>query len=206
MAGNFFSRFARPRQKHTSVFNGQDLKKAILAGHAWLEQHREAINALNVFPVPDGDTGTNMSLTLRAATKEIAQAADTSASVIAEKLSRGALMGARGNSGVILSQILRGFSNGLGKKDTFTAADFAAALQEAARMAYQAVIKPVEGTILTVVREAAEAAQASAARGADITTMLGDTVFAARAAVAKTPDMLPTLKQAGVVDAGGQGL
>ncbi|HLJ80235.1 MAG TPA: DAK2 domain-containing protein, partial [Ktedonobacterales bacterium] len=110
MAGNFFTRFSRPRPKHISVFNGQDLKRAILAGHAWLEQHREAINALNVFPVPDGDTGTNMCLTMRAATKEIADLEETAAYIVADRLSRGALMGARGNSGVILSQILRGLS------------------------------------------------------------------------------------------------
>lgn len=206
MAGNIFARLARTRQKHTSVFDGQDLKRAMMAGHAWLEQHRDAINALNVFPVPDGDTGTNMSLTMRAAIKEIVESNETSASVIAEKLSRGALMGARGNSGVILSQILRGLSHGLNQKTTFTAKDFAAALNEAAKLAYRAVIKPVEGTILTVVRESAEAAQQSADRGADLATLLGDTVRAAKASVEKTPDLLPTLKQAGVVDAGGQGL
>ncbi|HEX6121997.1 MAG TPA: DAK2 domain-containing protein, partial [Ktedonobacterales bacterium] len=206
MARSFFSRFSRTRARHISVFNGQDLKHAIMAGHLWLEEHREAINALNVFPVPDGDTGTNMSLTMRAAVKEIEHAEDLSAAVIAEKLSRGALMGARGNSGVILSQILRGLSHGLEGKSTFTAQDFAAALQESSRMAYRAVIKPVEGTILTVIRECAEAAQQSAANGSDITTMLEDTVHAAHATVAKTPDLLPTLKQAGVVDAGGQGL
>jgi hypothetical protein len=206
MAGNFFTRFSRPRPKHISVFNGQDLKRAILAGHAWLEQHREAINALNVFPVPDGDTGTNMCLTMRAATKEIADSEETAAYIVADRLSRGALMGARGNSGVILSQILRGLSEGLNGKSTFTAGDFAAALQNAATLAYRAVIKPVEGTILTVIRESAEAAQPSAARGSDMSVLLGDIVAAARAAVAKTPDLLPTLKQAGVVDAGGQGL
>jgi len=206
MAGNFFSRFSRPRPKHISVFNGQDLKRAILAGHAWLEQHREAINALNVFPVPDGDTGTNMCLTMRAATKEIADSEETAAYIIIDRLSRGALMGARGNSGVILSQILRGLGEGLKGKSTFTAVDFAAALQNAAALAYRAVIKPVEGTILTVVRESAEAAQQSAANGSDMAGLLGDIVTAARAAVAKTPDLLPTLKQAGVVDAGGQGL
>ena len=206
MAGNIFSRFARQRPKHISVFNGQDFKKAIMAGHAWLEQHRDQINALNVFPVPDGDTGTNMSLTMRAATKEIADSEETAAYVIAERLSRGALMGARGNSGVILSQILRGLSQGLQGKTTFTAADFANALQGAAKLAYRAVIEPKEGTILTVVREAAEAAQQSAANGSDMAGLLSDTVAAARAAVAKTPDLLPTLKQAGVVDAGGLGL
>ena len=206
MAGNFFTRLARPRPRHISVFNGQDFKRAIQAGYAWLELHRAAVNALNVFPVPDGDTGTNMTLTLRAATKGIADSTETSAASVAETLARGALMGARGNSGVILSQILRGFSQGLAGKETFLASDFAAALQEAARMAYTAVIKPVEGTILTVIREAAEGAQASAAMGADLTAVLEDTVFAARAAVQKTPDLLPTLKQAGVVDAGGQGM
>src|ERR1700757_878220 len=130
-------RVQRPRR--ISVFDGQDLKKALLAGHAWLEQHREAINALNVFPVPDGDTGTNMSLTMRAATKDIANMEETSASLIAEKCSRSALMGARGNSGVILSQILRGLSQGLAGKSTFTAKDFAIAYQEAAKLAYRAV-------------------------------------------------------------------
>lgn len=206
MPKNFFSRFTRTRPKHISVFDGQDLKRAMMAGHAWLEQHREQINALNVFPVPDGDTGTNMSLTMRAATKDLAEATDTAAYVIAEKFSRGALMGARGNSGVILSQILRGMALGLDKKTTFTAADFAAALRESARLAYRAVITPVEGTILTVIRESADAAQQTAQHGADITTMLEETVRAAQAAVARTPELLPTLKQAGVVDAGGQGL
>jgi DAK2 domain fusion protein YloV len=206
MARSIFSRFSRARPRHTGVFDGQDYKKAVMAGHAWLEQHRAMINALNVFPVPDGDSGTNMCLTMRAATKEIVESPETSAAVIAEKLARGALMGARGNSGVILSQILRGISQGLQGKNTFTARDFAAALSEAQKFAYRAVIKPVEGTILTVIRESAAAAQESAQRGSDIAVLLGDTVAAARAAVAKTPEMLPILKQAGVVDSGGQGL
>ncbi len=197
-------RISRPRR--ISVFDGQDLKQALLAGASWLEQHREVINALNVFPVPDGDTGTNMSATMRAAVKEIAEANDTSAAVIAEKLARGALMGARGNSGVILSQILRGLAQGLDKKNTFTALDLAGAFQEAAKLAYRAVIRPVEGTILTVIREVAEAAQHGAAQGEDIVAQMQEIVTAARQAVAKTPDLLPTLKQAGVVDAGGQGL
>jgi hypothetical protein len=206
MAGKFWSRLTGARTKRITAFDGQDLKGAMLAAHAWLREHRDIINALNVFPVPDGDTGTNMSLTMDAAIRAIADATDTSVSIIAEKLSRGALMGARGNSGVITSQILRGISNGIDGKDTITPADFAAALGLAAQMAYRAVIKPVEGTILTVVRESAEAAQRSAAGGADMTVLLTDIVTAARAAVAKTPDLLPTLKQAGVVDAGGQGL
>ncbi len=206
MARNFFARFARPRPRRATVFDGQELKRAVMAGHAWLERQRDAINALNVFPVPDGDTGTNMSLTMRAATKEISGSDETAACVIAEKLSRGALMGARGNSGVILSQILRGLSNGFGDKATLTAQDFATAFQSAAKAAYQAVITPIEGTILTVIREAAEAAKQSAAQGADMATLFEDTVNAAKVAVAHTPDLLPRLKEAGVVDAGGQGL
>ncbi len=197
-------RISRPRR--ISVFDGQDLKGVLLAGASWLEQHRETINALNVFPVPDGDTGTNMSATMRAAVKEIAEASDNSAAAIAEKLAHGALMGARGNSGVILSQILRGLAQGLDKKATFTALDLAAAFQEASKLAYRAVIRPVEGTILTVIREVAEAAQRGAAQGDDIVAQMQEIVTAARQAVAKTPDLLPILKQAGVVDAGGQGL
>ncbi len=201
---NTSRRITRPRR--ISVFDGQDLKQALLAGASWLEQHREIINALNVFPVPDGDTGTNMSATMRAAAKEIADAKDVSAAVIAEKLARGALMGARGNSGVILSQILRGLAQGLEPKTTFTALDLAGAFQEASKLAYRAVIRPVEGTILTVIREVAEAAQQGAGQGDDIVAQMQVIVTAARQAVAKTPDLLPTLKQAGVVDAGGQGL
>jgi DAK2 domain fusion protein YloV len=201
---NTSRRISRPRR--ISVFDGQDLKRALLAGASWLEQHREAVNALNVFPVPDGDTGTNMSLTVRAAVKEIAEATDTSAAAIAEKMARGALMGARGNSGVILSQILRGLAQGLDKKATFTALDLSGAFQEASKIAYRAVIRPVEGTILTVIREVAEAAQRGAAQGDDIVAQMQEIVTAARQAVAKTPDLLPILKQAGVVDSGGQGL
>ncbi|HEY7832532.1 MAG TPA: DAK2 domain-containing protein [Ktedonobacterales bacterium] len=206
MAGNFWSRLRGARPKTVSALDGQDFKRAMLAAQVWLEEHRDAINALNVFPVPDGDTGTNMTLTLRAATGAIASATDTSVAVIADKLSRGALMGARGNSGVILSQILRGLSNGMNKAETLSAREFAAALGVAAQMAYRAVIKPVEGTILTVVREAAETAERSAAHGADLIALFTDIVAAAQVAVAKTPDLLPTLKQAGVVDAGGMGL
>ena len=156
------ARTARQRTRRISVFDGQDLKKAILAGASWLEEHREAVNALNVFPVPDGDTGSNMSLTMQAATRDIVQSTETSAGVIAGKIAHGALLGARGNSGVILSQTLRGLAHGLDKKHTFNAGDLANALQEASRLAYRAVLKPVEGTILTVVRETAEASKMSA--------------------------------------------
>ncbi len=199
------ARAVRHRPRRISIFDGQDLKKAMLAGAAWLEEHREAINALNVFPVPDGDTGSNMSATMQAAIRDIATSAETSAGVIAAKIAHGALLGARGNSGVILSQTLRGLAQGLDKKASFTAVDLAQAFQDASRLAYRAVIKPVEGTILTVVRETADAATASAERGEDLVGLMQDVVMAARQAVARTPDLLPILKQAGVVDSGGQG-
>ncbi len=196
-------RTQRPRR--ISVFDGQDLKKAMQAGTAWLEEHREAINALNVFPVPDGDTGSNMLATMQAAMKGIAHSEETSAGIIAAKLAHGALLGARGNSGVILSQTLRGLAQGLDKKQVFGAPELANAFQEASRLAYRAVIKPVEGTILTVVRETAAAAKVSAERGDDLVGLVQEVVSAARQAVASTPDLLPILKQAGVVDSGGQG-
>jgi DAK2 domain fusion protein YloV len=196
-------RTQRPRR--ISVFDGQDLKKAMLAGSAWLEEHREAINALNVFPVPDGDTGSNMAATMRAATRDIAESSETSAGLMAAKVAHGALLGARGNSGVILSQTLRGLAQGLDKKPTFTASDLALAFEEASHFAYRAVIKPVEGTILTVVRDSAEAARHSAEQGDDLVGLMQEIVTAARQSVARTPDLLPTLKQAGVVDSGGQG-
>src|SRR5229473_2609316 len=193
------------RLRRISVFDGQDLKKAMLAGAASLEEHREIINALNVFPVPDGDTGSNMYATVQAAFRDVVDCEDTSAGVISARLAHGALLGARGNSGVIFSQILRGLAQGLEKKQTFSALDLALALDEAQRLAYRAVIKPVEGTILTVVRETAEAAMISAKRGDDLVAMMQEAIIAARQSVAHTPDLLPTLKQAGVVDAGGQG-
>ncbi len=196
---------SRQRPRRVSVFDGQDLKKAILAGAAWLEENREEINALNVFPVPDGDTGSNMSATMKSAIRNLATSTETSAAIIAAKVAHDALLGARGNSGVILSQTLRGLSQGLDKKATFTAPDLAVAFEEAQRLAYRAVIKPVEGTILTVVREAAIAAKRSAERGDDIGYLMREVVTATREAVAHTPDLLPILKQAGVVDAGGQG-
>ncbi len=195
----------RQRPRRISVFDGQDLKKAIVAGAAWLEEHREVINALNVFPVPDGDTGSNMSATMQAAVRDIKMSTESLAGVVAAKIAHGALLGARGNSGVILSQILRGLAQGLDKKSTFSASDLANAFQEASRLAYRAVIKPVEGTILTVVRETAEAAKQSADRGDDLVGLMQEVVIAARQSVARTPDLLPILKQAGVVDSGGQG-
>ena len=199
-------RKTRQRPRRISVFDGQDLKKAILAGAAWLEEQRETINALNVFPVPDGDTGSNMAATMKSAIRNIVDCNETSAGVIATKVAHDALLGARGNAGVILSQILRGIAIGLDGKQTFTAQDVASALQQAAQLAYRAVINPVEGTILTVVREIAEAATRSANQKDDLIAQMQGIVIAARQAVAHTPELLPILKQAGVVDAGGQGL
>lgn len=195
----------RQHSRRISAFDGQDLKRAILAGSAWLEIHRQAINALNVFPVPDGDTGSNMAATMKSAIRNIVDSDETSAGIIAAKIAHDALLGARGNSGVILSQTLRGVAIGLEKKHTFTAQDLASALQQAAQLAYRAVIKPVEGTILTVVRETAEAAKRSANQDDDLITQMQEIVTAAGQAVAHTPELLPILKQAGVVDAGGQG-
>lgn len=195
----------RPRPRRISVFDGQDLGKAMLAAAACLEENREMINTLNVFPVPDGDTGSNMAATMRSAIRNIPDSDEKSASVIATRIAHDALLGARGNSGVILSQTLRGLAAGLKDKQTFTAPDLAEAFEQASQLAYRAVIKPVEGTILTVVRESAEAARKSAHNNDDLVGLMTTVVAAARKAVAHTPELLPALKQAGVVDAGGQG-
>ncbi len=185
---------------------GQEIKQLFAASTAWLERHAAYVNSLNVFPVPDGDSGTNMLLTMQAAMREVNTSPEHSAGAISKALSHGALLGARGNSGVILSQIIRGFARALEKKDTLGSHDFAAAMVEGARTAYKGVVKPVEGTILTVCRESADAATRAAAQSDDLRSVLAQTVEAARAAVVKTPLLLPVLREAGVVDAGGQGL
>lgn len=185
--------------------NGLDFKAMLLDSARWLEKHFEAINALNVFPVPDGDTGTNMSRTMEAAVAEIANLEDPSVEVMSKKLSYGALMGARGNSGVILSQIIRGLADGFSGKEKFSPADLAHAMTKAKDMAYKAVMKPVEGTILTVVRESAEAAERAAKEENSFLHVLSKAVEAARDSVARTPTLLATLREAGVVDAGGHG-
>lgn len=186
--------------------DGRGLKRLIRAGLAWLERHQAAINALNVYPVPDGDTGTNMLLTMQSAYQEIQDSPEEEVDVIAQKVAHGALMGARGNSGVILSQIFRGFARSLEGVKAFDSVQFAAALREAATMAYKGVIKPVEGTILTVAREASEVAVTAAAASKDLTYVLERVVREARESVTRTPTLLPVLAEAGVVDAGGQGL
>ena len=193
--------------KRVDSVTGQDLREMLAVATSWLEKDAADIDALNVFPVPDGDTGTNMLLTMRSSIEEAFRAPDQSASTMAQAIAKGALMGARGNSGVILSQIWRGVAQGLVEKDSFNGRDLADALIKASALAYKGLSNPVEGTILTVVREAASAAQAQAFSGDDdLISVLEATVNAASESVANTPSLLPVLREAGVVDAGGQGL
>ena len=189
------------------VIDGLLLKEMIIAGANLLEQNREAIDALNVFPVPDGDTGTNMSLTMKSTVKEIAALDVADAAKLANMAARGALKGARGNSGVILSQILRGFARGIEGCETIDAEAFAKGLRSGADTAYKAVMKPKEGTILTVIRVIAEDSQRYVAKKPrTVGEVLDKMIRSGEAILEKTPDMLPALKQAGVVDSGGQGL
>ena len=189
------------------VIDGLLLKEMIIAGANLLEQNREAIDALNVFPVPDGDTGTNMSLTMKSTVKEIAALDVADAAKLANMAARGALKGARGNSGVILSQILRGFARGVEGCETIDAEAFAKGLRSGADTAYKAVMKPKEGTILTVIRVIAEESQRYVAKKPrTVGDVLDKMIRSGEAILEKTPDMLPALKQAGVVDSGGQGL
>jgi DAK2 domain fusion protein YloV len=186
--------------------DGDGLLDAFRAAVANLEAHVDEINGLNVYPVPDGDTGSNMLATVKAALDEAEAVAGQPAERIAAAISFGALMGARGNSGVITSQVFRGMAEGLGGKSRFNGLDLAHALSEGAKTAYAAVAKPVEGTILTVIREAAVGAVTAAERDNDIESVLGATLDAAEKSVARTPTLLAILREAGVVDAGGQGL
>ncbi|HEY7937168.1 MAG TPA: DAK2 domain-containing protein [Candidatus Limnocylindrales bacterium] len=186
--------------------DGSGLVAAFRAAVANLEAHVDEVNALNVFPVPDGDTGSNMLATVRVALEEAESVTGEPAGRVAAAISFGALMGARGNSGVITSQICRGIAEGLDGKRRFNGLDLAHALGRGAELAYAAVGKPVEGTILTVIRESAAAAKAAAEHDDRIEAVLGATVNAAEAAVARTPSLLPILREAGVVDSGGQGL
>ena len=190
--------------KYTAL-NAEQLKGMLMAGAASLARHKEEINSLNVFPVPDGDTGTNMNLTMEAANREMNKDGVTTIKDVTDALSMGSLMGARGNSGVILSQIFRGFAKGLSEARSITPAVFANALQTGVETAYKAVIKPVEGTILTVAKSSARAA-VRYARSGDFAVMMGHVLEEANRALANTPNMLPVLKEAGVVDAGGKGL
>lgn len=187
--------------------DGRNLRHAVHAGLEWLRAHQELINSLNVFPVPDGDTGTNMVLTMQAAWDEIEERDDPSISEVAQMVAQGALMGARGNSGVILSQLWRGFARTIQGQRTMDSATLVEALQEAKETAYKGVVRPVEGTILTVSKDIATAAQgAYAGQQVSALAILDRVVEAADASVERTPDLLPVLKDAGVVDSGGMGL
>ena len=193
--------------KQISSISGQELREMFAAATGWLEKSSAEIDALNVFPVPDGDTGTNMLLTMRSTIEEAYRAPDHSASAVAHAMAQGALMGARGNSGVILSQILRGLAQSLSEKESLNATDLASALQESSAMAYKGMSNPVEGTMLTVIKDIATAVQAEAAgNGGDMIAAMEAAVNAAGESVANTPNLLDVLRQAGVVDAGGQGL
>lgn len=190
-----------------AVWNGASMRAAFEFASSLIHHHRDRINALNVFPVPDGDTGTNMALTMRGALDALdVLGPDATASDVAGRLAYGALMGARGNSGVILSQILRGFANGIGEAREVGGRDLAKALDGATETAYNAVMRPVEGTMLTVIREGAVAAKHASEHTPSMIDVLRAAHDGAQAALERTPDQLDILRQAGVVDAGGQGV
>ena len=188
------------------MIQGKILRDAMISASNCLSQKKQSVDELNIFPVPDGDTGTNMSMTLSAAARELARLQDPTVSETADTASAALLRGARGNSGVILSLLFRGFSKGLKGKSEASGADLAAALGMGVEAAYKAVMKPTEGTILTVAREAAEKAIAASSKDPSVKTVWAVICDEAEASLARTPDLLPVLKKAGVVDAGGQGL
>lgn len=184
--------------------NGEHFYNVMVNASNKLEEQKEFVNSLNVFPVPDGDTGTNMSMTFKAAVKEIEGMNSISIGEVSKKLAKGALMGARGNSGVILSQILRGIAKGLEGKEEASAEEIAESIMEGSRSAYKAVMRPIEGTILTVIRSAGESALKS--KATDVTLLMEEVCKGSEDTLNKTPDMLPVLKSAKVVDSGGMGL
>lgn len=189
-----------------NTIDAQLLSRMFLAGAKNLEAKKEWINELNVFPVPDGDTGTNMTLTIMAAANEVSQMDDVTMDKLAKAISSGSLRGARGNSGVILSQLLRGFTKSVAKEETLNCLSIAKAMEKGVETAYKAVMKPKEGTILTVAREAAAKAVELAEECDDLESFFEDVLTQAEATLERTPEMLPVLKEAGVVDSGGQGL
>ena len=178
----------------------------VASGAKRLEKNAEYVNSLNVFPVPDGDTGTNMNLSMTSGAKAVSTSSADHVGELAGALAKGLLMGARGNSGVILSQLFRGFGKSMTDKETVNASDLAAAFTKGVEIAYKAVMKPVEGTILTVARESAKAGEKKAAQTTDVVEVMETVLSAAKKSLAKTPDLLPVLKEVGVVDSGGQGL
>ena len=186
--------------------NGQELKHLVEASLQWLKTNQQLVNSLNVFPVPDGDTGTNMLLTMQAAYNEVAHSTETNIGKMAKDIAQGALMGARGNSGVILSQIWRGFARALDSFPEMDAQLLSRALLESRNTAYKGVVRPVEGTILTVIKDIATAIENSVNRTTNLSELLADAVNAADVSVKYTPELLPILKTAGVVDSGGKGL
>lgn len=188
------------------TLDGQGLRKLVEAGLVWLRTNQQTVNALNVFPVPDGDTGTNMVLTMQAAYNEVANSGEKNIGKVAHDIAQGALMGARGNSGVILSQIWRGFARALDNLETMNADLFVQAMHESRNTAYKGVVRPVEGTILTVIKDISAAVDEARKENDDLVILLEKAVEAADASVKRTPELLPILKQAGVVDSGGKGL
>ena len=188
------------------VITGALLRKMVISGANYLEENSEYVNSLNVFPVPDGDTGTNMSLTMKSSVKELNMCANNDMETVCDAISKGALKGARGNSGVILSQILKGFTSYFTNMKEIKSIDFANALIEGANVAYKAVTKPKEGTILTVIRAMADASVKIAKKESDLEPFLKQVIDIGEDALAMTPELLPVLKKAGVVDAGGRGL
>lgn len=195
-------------REHEPVYtiNGQTLKQLFFAALTWLKNHQPYINSLNVFPVPDGDTGTNMFLTMQSAYGEISENQEKNLGRIIHSISQGALMGARGNSGVILSQLLRGFARALDENELMDADMLVNAFSESRNTAYKGVVRPVEGTILTVSKDIAEAAEKARQESEDLVFILEQVLDAADLSVRNTPNLLPILKQAGVVDSGGKGL
>lgn len=189
-----------------SKITENEFRKMIAVSSNRLNNNAEFINSLNVFPVPDGDTGTNMSLSFASGAKYVSESTSSSVGELSQALAKGLLMGARGNSGVILSQVFRGFSKNVAAKTELTPADLADALVAGVQTAYKAVMKPQEGTILTVARKAAEAATKTAKTSDDCVEVMEAAYEAAEAALKTTPDLLPVLKEVGVVDSGGQGL
>ena len=194
-----------PTQAYT-VINGKQWKEMLEAAMLWLKTNQEIVNALNVFPVPDGDTGTNMLLTMVSGWDEIKMMQENNAGAVMKAAAKGTLMGARGNSGVILSQLWRGFSRAMDGHEVLTMELFSKALTEAKNTAYKGVVRPVEGTILTVLKDTAAEVEAGWQNCADFEELLRLTVNAADTSVERTPELLPVLKQAGVVDSGGRGL
>jgi DAK2 domain fusion protein YloV len=203
---NHMTQESSPPKTGILTCDGPGFKRLASAGLAWLDYHHEAVNQLNVFPVPDGDTGTNMLLTMRSAYREIANNDSSEVGVIADRLAYGAIMGSRGNSGTILSQLLRGLAQTVNGRTNFDAQTLAVGIRQSVKMAYKAVQAPVEGTILTVAREIAEEIESAVTETQDLKAILERALNRARQSVARTPELLPILKKAGVVDSGGQGL